>query len=322
MEMPKFTGDEDKDEINHMEWLKLVKEYNMNHTKARDYFFDEAWKWWMSVDQNTRWYCKWEEFEILFSDKWIRDTKMEEMFRIQDELIEAKKEIKKEGKELSKIISLNESLIKEVKNLKQEKTSKGKWEKDESREDLKKKYEEIYRLRSHNKKLLDKVKRLKEEKKNYQNKEERRILNEEYTKRLQEEICKKVEESLNMDEVKSKIQARIEEGRQNLLDGITLQLQKKKENKIQEGQQNILEEAELHIEDVHAKYDGIISKAGVIKDKAKMIDDSIVVEKKMDEMHVHSERRPSSVKPYRHSHYQETFQGRQEGRYQHHEGRR
>jgi len=71
----------------------------------------------MSVDQNTRWQCTWEEFEKLFSDKWIRDTKMEEMYRIQDELKEEKEEIKKKGEELSNIISLNESLIKEVKNL-------------------------------------------------------------------------------------------------------------------------------------------------------------------------------------------------------------
>jgi hypothetical protein len=42
--------------------------------------------------------------------------------------------------------SLNESLIKEVKNLKQEKSSKTKWENDDSREDLKKKDEEICRL--------------------------------------------------------------------------------------------------------------------------------------------------------------------------------
>jgi arginine/glutamate-rich protein 1 len=47
-------------------------------------------------------------------------------------------------------------------------------------------------------------------------------LDEESTKRLQEEICKKVEESLNTDEVKSEMQAKIEEGHQNLLDGITL----------------------------------------------------------------------------------------------------
>ena len=40
----------------------------------------------MSVDQNTRWNYTWEEFEKLFLDKWIRDTKVEEMYRIQYEL--------------------------------------------------------------------------------------------------------------------------------------------------------------------------------------------------------------------------------------------
>jgi hypothetical protein len=68
---------------------------------------------------------------------------------------------------------------------------------------------------------LDEDKRLKEEKKNCQNQEEGRILDEEYTKRLKDEICMKVEESLNINELKSEIQAKIEEGRQNLLDGIT-----------------------------------------------------------------------------------------------------
>ena len=53
-----------------------------------------------------------------------------------------------------------------------------------------------------------------------------------------------------------------------------------------------------------------------------MIKDSIVHEKNIDEMHVKSEEKTSNVKPYRHPHYQETFQGRQEGRYQHYEGRR
>jgi hypothetical protein len=42
----------------------------------------------MSVNKNTRWHCTWEEFEKLFSDKCIRDTKMEELYRIQDELKE------------------------------------------------------------------------------------------------------------------------------------------------------------------------------------------------------------------------------------------
>jgi hypothetical protein len=53
-----------------------------------------------------------------------------------------------------------------------------------------------------------------------------------------------------------------------------------------------------------------------------MIENFIVTEKNIDEMHVQSEGRPSNVKPYRHPHYQETFQGRQEGQYQHYEGRR
>jgi arginine/glutamate-rich protein 1 len=75
---------------------------------------------------------------------------------------------------------------------------------------------------------------LKEEKKNYQNQEETRILDEESTKRIEEEIFKKVEESLNTDEVKSEMQSIIEE-RQNLINGVALQLQNEKENKIQEG---------------------------------------------------------------------------------------
>jgi hypothetical protein len=37
------------------------------------------------------------------------------------------------------------------------------------------------------------------------------------------------------------MQARIEEGSHNLIDGVTWQLQKEKEDKIQEGQQNMLE---------------------------------------------------------------------------------
>jgi hypothetical protein len=39
-------------------------------------------------------------------------------------------------------------------------------------------------------------------------------------------------------------------------------------------------------------------------------------------MGVQSEGKPSNVKPYQHPHYQEIFQGRQEDRYQHYQGRR
>jgi hypothetical protein len=70
---------------------------------------------------------------------------------------------------------------------------------------------------------------------------------------------------------------------------VTLQLEKEKEDNIQEGHQKIHEEVELHIEDVHVKYGGIISKARVIKYQAKRIEDGISTEKKIDEMHVQSE---------------------------------
>jgi chromosome segregation ATPase len=175
MEIPKFIGDEDKDEINPMEWLRMVKEYGMTPSRERIYFFGEAWKWWMSIDNDTRLNITWEAFEKLFSNKWIKDTKMEEMHKIQDELIEAKEKVSKlqkdneelrkyiikKNNEFAKMQSLNESLIKEVKNLKQEKSSKGKWENDDSREELKKKDEEIKRLCKHNQELLNDVKKVK-----------------------------------------------------------------------------------------------------------------------------------------------------------------
>jgi hypothetical protein len=82
---------------------------------------------------------------------------------------------------------------------------------------------------------------------------------------------------------------RIEEGCYNLINGVTLHLQKEKEDEIQEGHQKIVEEFELHLKDVHAKCDGIISKARIIKEKARKIEDSIVSENNIDEMHMHSE---------------------------------
>jgi hypothetical protein len=57
----------------------------------------------MSIDQDTRWHCTWEIFEELFSNKWIKDTNMEEMYRIKDELKEAMEDIKNKGEELSNI---------------------------------------------------------------------------------------------------------------------------------------------------------------------------------------------------------------------------
>jgi hypothetical protein len=71
--------------------------------KGKKLLFGEAWKWWMSIDKDNKWNMTWAKFEKLFSDKWIRDTKIKEMYGIQDELKEENEEIKTNGDELSKI---------------------------------------------------------------------------------------------------------------------------------------------------------------------------------------------------------------------------
>jgi hypothetical protein len=43
-----------------------------------------------SIDHDTRLNITWENFEELFSNKWIRDTKREEMYKNQEELKETK----------------------------------------------------------------------------------------------------------------------------------------------------------------------------------------------------------------------------------------
>jgi hypothetical protein len=60
----------------------------------------------------------------------------------------------------------------------------------------------------------------------------------------------------------------------------------------------MLEEVELHLEDIHVKYDGTITKAREIKDQAKRKGYSIVSKKKIYEIGVQSEGKPSNVKPY------------------------
>jgi hypothetical protein len=95
MEIPNFSGDEDKYEINPMEWLRMIKEYgmmiSMSPSGVSFYFLGGASKWWKILDEDTRLYSTWEKFEEIFSNKWIKDTKMEEMYTIQDELKEEKK---------------------------------------------------------------------------------------------------------------------------------------------------------------------------------------------------------------------------------------
>jgi hypothetical protein len=81
------------------------------------YLNGEVDKWWYSFDKDATRSTTWEVFDELFSNKWIKGSKMEEMYRIQDELKETKEEIKKKNDEFSKMQFLNESPIKEVKNL-------------------------------------------------------------------------------------------------------------------------------------------------------------------------------------------------------------
>jgi hypothetical protein len=152
----------------------FVKEYDMNPSREIFYLFGEAQNWWMSIDKDTIWNLTWEECEKLFSDKCIKNRKMEAMYIIQDELKEEKEKVYKLQKEneglrkyiikkddeFAKMQSLNESLIKEVKNIKKENISDGKLEKMIQGKNYKRKmkyldYETII------KKLLDEVKRLK-----------------------------------------------------------------------------------------------------------------------------------------------------------------
>ena len=60
MAIPQFTRDEDKDEINPMEWLRMEKEYDMTPSRTKHYFSSESWNWWMSIDFDTRWNMTWE----------------------------------------------------------------------------------------------------------------------------------------------------------------------------------------------------------------------------------------------------------------------
>ena len=81
------------------------------------------------------------------------------------------------------------------------------------------------------------------------------------------------------------MQSRIKERCKKFLDGITLQLQQEKEDMIQEGRQKILEEIELQLEDIHVKYDGIISKAISIKIKHRGYKVAFyLIKKKIDDM--------------------------------------
>jgi hypothetical protein len=70
--------------------LRTIKKIDLDPFSTSLCFGGESSKWWNSFDEDTIFYSTWGKFEELFSNKWIRDTKMEEMYRIQDVLKEAK----------------------------------------------------------------------------------------------------------------------------------------------------------------------------------------------------------------------------------------
>jgi hypothetical protein len=43
MTIPNFCGEEDKDEINLVEWLRTIKENGKTPLEESDYFYGEAW---------------------------------------------------------------------------------------------------------------------------------------------------------------------------------------------------------------------------------------------------------------------------------------
>jgi len=90
MAIPRFSGDEDKDEIDHEEWLRMIKKTTLRPLTIGFYFKGEVFKWWDSLDEGTKLSPTWENFEDFFSIKRIKDTKMEEMYKIQAELKESK----------------------------------------------------------------------------------------------------------------------------------------------------------------------------------------------------------------------------------------
>jgi hypothetical protein len=75
-------------------------------------------------------------------------------------LRKAKKELTQKDDQCSKLQSLNQTIIKEVKNLKQESARKLK-KKNYSKEKYTKKDEEIKRLGKHNQELLNNVNKMK-----------------------------------------------------------------------------------------------------------------------------------------------------------------
>jgi hypothetical protein len=70
-----FCGDEDKDEINPKEWLRMVKNIGLIHFGECLGFGGVDSKWWNIFYEDTRLYSTWEKFEKIFSKNGSRIKK-------------------------------------------------------------------------------------------------------------------------------------------------------------------------------------------------------------------------------------------------------
>jgi hypothetical protein len=104
-----FRGDEDEDEIDPREWLKMEKENYITPCCVASLYFDvKASEWCKSRDEDTMLNTTWEVFKELFSNKWTKGIQMEVLHTIEDEFNEDKEEI-------SKLLKDNEELKEELK---------------------------------------------------------------------------------------------------------------------------------------------------------------------------------------------------------------
>jgi len=68
-------------------WFSIAKEETLSLVFAKKYFK-------ASLHKDTKGY-KWEEFQKVFIDRWINETKMKKMHKIQFELNKPKEKISK-----------------------------------------------------------------------------------------------------------------------------------------------------------------------------------------------------------------------------------
>jgi hypothetical protein len=74
--------------------VSVLQRKSLKSMFTKRYFEGKSRDWWYSLDKDTKG-SKWEEFEKVFTNRWINDTKMKEMHKIQVELNESKEKVSK-----------------------------------------------------------------------------------------------------------------------------------------------------------------------------------------------------------------------------------